>query len=102
MRRRGADIVESFALKVKLVFQPHARTFRYLVNAVLAGSAGVNSLLVATRRIDWSFKPGSWQFDNFWTNYGWLVTTSLSIIIAFLWSIPNAGVFLVIAVVHSV
>jgi PAS domain S-box-containing protein len=44
----------------------------------------------------------SWRLDDFWTNYGWLLTTSASMILCFALQIPNAGVFLLIAVIHSV
>ena len=63
---------------------------------------GASTALAALRGIDWSMSPSSWQFDNFWKNYGWLVTTSLSMIVSYLWSVPNAGVFQLIAVIHSV
>src|SRR5947209_198941 len=53
-------------------------------------------------RVDRKSSPASWRFDEFWTNYGWLLTTSASMILCYALLIPNAGVFLLIAVIHSV
>jgi two-component system NarL family sensor kinase len=62
----------------------------------------LSSLLAVITRIEWPRIPASWKADEFWTNYGWLVTTSLAMILCYLFDNPNAGVFLLIAVVHSV
>jgi PAS domain-containing protein len=40
------------------------------------------------------------EFD-FWTNYGWLITTSAAMIGCYLFNIQNAGAFLLLAVIHS-
>ncbi len=80
----------------------NGRTLRYLFNATHASGEALADALVSIRNIDWKMSPDAWQFDNFWTNYGWLITTSVSMILCYLWSISNAAVLLVIAVVHSV
>src|SRR5579884_1326758 len=57
----------------------------------------------ALSRIQWLFlRAGDAAESNLWVNYGWLLTTSLAMIVCYLLSIPNAGVFLLIAVFHSV
>jgi PAS domain S-box-containing protein len=66
------------------------------------GTATLGSWISSLSRIDWSVSATPWRLDDFWTNYGWLVTTSISMIVSYLFAIPNAGVFLVIAVLHSV
>ncbi len=66
------------------------------------GGEALHSMIAAIPREDWTVSRNSWGIDDFWTNYGWLITTSLSMILCYLWAIPNAGVLLLIAVVHSV
>src|SRR5690349_972068 len=39
---------------------------------------------------------------EFWTTYGWLLTTSLAMMGCYFFNIPNAGAFLLLAVIHSV
>lgn len=61
-----------------------------------------NSFLSGLTAGDGRSVTASWRFDEFWTNYGWLLTTSASMILCYALSIPNAGVFLLVAVIHSV
>lgn len=58
--------------------------------------------MTAFSRLERRSLTPSWRLDDFWTNYGWLLTTSASMILCFALQIPNAGVFLLIAVIHSV
>lgn len=77
-------------------------TLRSLSEASQLGGEFLNSFFTSLSRFDWNLSPNSWRLEDFWTNYGWLITTSLSMIVCYLLTIPNAGVFLLIAVVHSV
>src|ERR1035438_2536404 len=90
------------SLKIKLVLKTNGYIPRRLLNTIRAGRMVTATVITSIRGIDWSIPPSFWQFDNFWKNYGWLVTTSLSMILSYLWSIPDAGVFQLIAVIHSV
>jgi PAS domain S-box-containing protein len=90
------------SLKIKLVLHKNGYVPRRLSNVIRAGRVGATSVFTSMRGIDWSISPSAWQIENLWKNYGWLVTTSLSMIVSFLWSLPDAGVFQLIAVVHSV
>lgn len=60
-------------------------------------------LLSTLSRFDWRLwsRPERAELD-FWTNYGWLITTSLAMIGCYLINIQNAGAFLLLAVIHSV
>ena len=75
---------------------------RYISGLTQIGGEALHSFRAAVSRADFSLSPNSWKVDDFWTNYGWLVTTSVAMILCYLWAIPNAGMFLLIAVVHSV
>ncbi|MBV8817060.1 MAG: PAS domain S-box protein, partial [Acidobacteriaceae bacterium] len=77
-------------------------TPRSLSGITQIGSDAVHSALHAISRFDLSIASNSWTLEDFWTNYGWLITTSLAMIICFVGAIPNAVAFLIIAVVHSV
>jgi PAS domain S-box-containing protein len=63
-------------------------------------------MFAALLRLDVSISHNSWRLDDFWTNYGWLITTSAAMIVCYIGAISgaisNAGAFLLIAVVHSV
>lgn len=72
------------------------------MNAPAAGFSAATSLWTAIRQRDWGSPKNAWQLDNFWTNYGWLITTSLPMIVSYLWALPNVAAFLLVAVVHSV
>jgi PAS domain S-box-containing protein len=90
------------SLKIRLVLHKIVFLPPRLLHVIGAGKLAATSTMAAMRRIDWSISPSAWQFDNLWKNYGWLVTTSLSMIVSYLWSLPDAGVFQLIAVIHSV
>lgn len=75
---------------------------RYISGLAQISGEALHSVRSAVSRVDFSLSPNSWRVDDFWTNYGWLITTSVAMILCYLWAIPNAGVFLLIAVVHSV
>jgi PAS domain S-box-containing protein len=61
------------------------------------------SILSALSRIQWVFLRASEAAESdLWVNYGWLLTTSLAMIVCYLLNIPNPGVFLLVAVFHSV
>ena len=62
----------------------------------------LHGLVSAIPRADRRALTAAWRFDDFWTNYGWLLTTSVSMILCYALSMPNAGVFLLVAVIHSV
>lgn len=66
------------------------------------GGHALSSFISALSRFDQWSPNAPWRLDEFWTNYGWLLTTSASMILCYALLIPNAGVFLLIAVVHSV
>ena len=62
----------------------------------------MSSILSALSRIQWAFlRAGEAAESNLWVNYGWLLTTSLAMIVCYLLNIPNPGVFLLVAVFHS-
>jgi PAS domain S-box-containing protein len=75
---------------------------RHLYGTTRSGGQALNSFLSVVSRADRRSLTASWRFDDFWTNYGWLLTTSGSMILCYVLSIPNAGVFLLVAVIHSV
>ena len=66
------------------------------------GGHALNSIMAGFSRLERRSLTPAWRLDGFWTNYGWLITTSASMILCFALQIPNAGVFLLIAVIHSV
>ena len=59
----------------------------------------MGSFLSALSRLDWAAERAE---PEFWTTYGWLVTTSLAMMGCYFFNIPNAGAFLLLAVIHSV
>ncbi len=64
--------------------------------------ARLSTLVSAWSRIQWAIARASEAAESdLWANYGWLLTTSLAMIVAYVLNIPNAGVFLLIAVLHS-
>lgn len=67
-----------------------------------AGGHALGSFLSTVSRFEQWSPTASWRFDEFWTNYGWLITTSAAMILCYVLLIPNAGVFLLLAVLHSV
>jgi PAS domain S-box-containing protein len=90
------------SLKIRLVLHKIAFLPPRLLQVIGAGRVAAAATASAMRRIDWSVSPADWQFENLWKNYGWLVTTSLSMIVSYIWALPDAGVFQLIAVIHSV
>jgi PAS domain S-box-containing protein len=80
------------SLKIRLVVKTNGYIPRRLSHLIKAGRSGTAAAVAALRGIDWSISPSSWQFDNFWKNYGWLVTTSLSMILSWLWQIYSVFV----------
>ncbi len=63
----------------------------------------MGQIISALTRIQWMFlRAGDAAESNLWVNYGWLLTTSLAMIICYLLNIPNPGVLLLVAVFHSV
>ena len=64
--------------------------------------ARLGSIVSALSRIQWWFlRAGEAAESNLWVNFGWLLTTSLAMIVCYLLNIPNPGVLLLIAVFHS-
>jgi PAS domain S-box-containing protein len=64
-------------------------------------SGRLGSFFSALGRREWSaWRAERAEFD-FWSNYGWLITTSAAMIGCYLFNIQNAGAFLLLAVVHS-
>ena len=64
--------------------------------------ARLSSIVSALSRIQWAItRAGEAAESDLWANYGWLLTTSIAMIVSYLLNIPNAGVFLLIAVFHS-
>lgn len=62
----------------------------------------MSSIISALSRIHWGLlRAGDAAESDLWANYGWLLTTSIVMIVCYVLSIPNAGVFLLIAVFHS-
>src|SRR5260370_39611075 len=62
----------------------------------------LGSIIPALSRIQWIFlRAGDAAESNLWVNFGWLLTTSLAMIVCYLLNIPNPGVFLLVAVFHS-
>src|ERR1051326_288046 len=60
------------------------------------------SIISALSRIQWLFlRAGEAAESNLWVNFGWLLTTSLAMIVCYLLNIPNPGVLLLVAVFHS-
>lgn len=65
--------------------------------------ARLASIIAALSRIQWIFvRAGEAAESDLWVNYGWLLTTSFAMIVCYLLNIPNPGVFLLVAVFHSV
>lgn len=63
----------------------------------------MGSIISALSRIQWAFlRAGEAAESNLWVNYGWLLTTSLAMIVCYLLNVPNPGIFLLVAVFHSV
>ncbi len=75
---------------------------RYLYGATHFGGQALQSFRAAVARIDRHTLSEAWRIDDFWANYGWLITTSVFMILCYLLQMQNAGVFLLVAVVHSV
>jgi two-component system NarL family sensor kinase len=64
--------------------------------------ARLGSIISALSRIQWVFlRAGEAAESNLWVNFGWLLTTSLAMIVCYLLNIPNPGVLLLVAVFHS-
>src|SRR5260370_41124767 len=62
----------------------------------------LGSIIPALSRIQWIFlRAGDAAESNLWVNFGWLLTTSLAMIVCYLLNIPNPGAFLLVAVFHS-
>src|SRR5260370_15337732 len=62
----------------------------------------LGSIIPALSRIQWIFlRAGEAAESNLWVNFGWLLTTSLAMIVCYLLNIPNPGVLLLVAVFHS-
>ncbi|MDQ6759990.1 MAG: PAS domain S-box protein [Acidobacteriota bacterium] len=75
---------------------------RPLADSSQASGQALTSFMAAFSRLERRSLTPSWRLDEFWTNFGWLLTTSAAMIFCFALQIPNAGVFLLIAVIHSV
>lgn len=62
----------------------------------------MGSIVSALSRIQWVFtRAGEAAESNLWVNFGWLLTTSLAMIVCYVLNIPNPGVLLLVAVFHS-
>ena len=65
--------------------------------------ARLGSIITALSRLHWIFLRASDAAEsNLWVSFGWVLTTSLAMIVCYLLNIPNPGVFLLVAVFHSV
>jgi PAS domain S-box-containing protein len=61
----------------------------------------LGSFFSALSRLEWSAWRAERTEYDFWTNYGWLITTSAAMIGCYVFNIQNAGAFLLLAVIHS-
>jgi len=69
---------------------------------IVMREAPLGSIISALSRLQWIFlRAGDAAESNLWVNFGWLLTTSLAMIVCYLLNIPNPGVFLLVAVFHS-
>lgn len=56
----------------------------------------MSSVPSAISERNWRLAP------DFWADNGWIITTSVAILLSFLFNIPNPGILLLLAVVHAV